>query len=208
MATASPVTVKRLQDGLLFVSTDYVSGNIGLDWNQVKSVQSTAIYRIVLTNGKRLEGKIEKYSIDSPTTQDFSIREATEETQVPSLQIVSIDSRSPTFWRQLQGDIDFGYSFTGGNSQSTLNSDTSAAYKTPRWEVATSFDSTFSGQPGSSETNRQDFQGTFSKFLTLTIKLRNNFHLAFTFWDNFDSRPPLTARKNELGTSIGIGWSF
>jgi hypothetical protein len=131
MATASPVTVKRLQDGLLFVPTDYVSGNIGLDWNQVKSVQSTAIYRIVLTNGKRLEGKIEKYSIDSPTTQDFSIREATEETQVPSLQIVSIDSRSPTFWRQLQGDIDFGYSFTGGNSQSTLNSDTSGRTRPP-----------------------------------------------------------------------------
>jgi hypothetical protein len=123
-------------------------------------------------------------------------------------KFVSIDSRSPTFWRQLQGHIVFGYSFTSGNSQSTLNSDTSAAYKTPRWEVATSFDSTFSGQPGSSETNRQDFQGTFSKFLTLTIKLRNNFHLAFTFWDNFDSRPPLTARKNEPGTSIGIGWSY
>ena len=197
-----------------------------------------------------------------------------------------------------------------------MNSDTSAAYKTPRWEVATSFDSTFSGQPGASKTNRQDLQGTFSKFLnrnsyalalsdflhssqqdltlrttfggaygryvkrtttsnlawlvgvvyihesfgtsagnpsdqnmegllglqysyvrfnfgdlifrcgrsqgltvdagrvrvttnnSLTIKLKNNFHLAFTFWDNFDSRPPVTARKNELGTSTGIGWSF
>lgn len=123
--------VKRLQDGLLFVSTDYVSGNIGLHWNQVKSVQSTAIYRIVLTSGKRLEGKIEKYSSDSQTTQDFSIREATEETQVPSLQIVSIDSRSPTFWRQLQGEIDFGYSLTSGNSQSTLNSDTSGRTRSP-----------------------------------------------------------------------------
>ena len=307
--------VKRLQDGFLYVSTDYVSGSIGLDWNQVKSVQSTATYRIVLTNGKRLEGKIEKHSSDSSNTEDFLIREATEETQVLSLDIVSIDSRSPTFWRQLQGAIDFGYSFTSGNSQSTLNSDTTAAYKTPGWEVATSFDSTFSGQPGASKTNRQDFQGTFSKFLnrnsyvlalsdflhssqqdltlrttlggafgryvkrtttsnlawlvgvvyihesfgisagnpsdqnmegllglqysyvrfnfgefhsqlwafpgltdagrvrvttnnSLTIKLRNNFHLAFTFWDNFDSRPPVTARKNELGTSTGIGWSF
>jgi hypothetical protein len=42
----------------------------------------------------------------------------------------------------------------------------------------------------------------------LTIKLRNNFHLAFTFWDNYDSRPPTTAKKNALGTSTGIGWSF
>ena len=43
---------------------------------------------------------------------------------------------------------------------------------------------------------------------SLTIKLRNNFHLAFTFWDNFDSRPPVTAKKNELGISSGIGWAF
>src|SRR5271156_4272132 len=54
--------VKRLQNGLLYVETDYVSGNIGLDWNQVESVQSTATYRITLNNGKRLEGKIEKQS--------------------------------------------------------------------------------------------------------------------------------------------------
>ncbi|MGA7191938.1 MAG: DUF481 domain-containing protein [Candidatus Acidiferrales bacterium] len=307
--------VSKLKNGLLYVSTDYVSSDIGLDWNQVQSVQSTAIYRIVLTNGKRLEGKIEKRSSEHATTEDFSIREATEETQVPSLEIVSIDSRSPTFWQQLQGAIDFGYSFTSGNSQSSLNSNTSAAYKTPKWEAATSFDSTFSGQSGASKTNRQDFQGTYSKFLntnsyilglsdflhssqqdltlrttfggaygryvkrtttsnlawlaglvyihesfgttagnpsgqsmegvvglkysyvrfnfgefnsqvlafpgltdtgrlrvttnnSLTFKLRNNFHLAFTFWDNFDSRPPATAKKNELGTSTGIGWSF
>ena len=43
---------------------------------------------------------------------------------------------------------------------------------------------------------------------SLTIKLTNNFHLNFTFWDNFDSVPPPTARKNELGMSSGIGWSF
>jgi putative salt-induced outer membrane protein YdiY len=307
--------VKRLQNGLLYVSTDYVSGNIGLDWNQVKSVESAATYRIVLTNGERFEGKIEKKPSDDVQTEDFLIREASEETQVSSLEIVSIDSRSPTFWRQLQGAVDFGYSFTSGNNQSSLNSNTRAAYKTPGWEAATSFDSTFSGQPGASKTNRQDFQGTFSKFLSrnsyilalsdflhssqqdltlrttfggaygryvnrtttsnlswlagvvyihesfgtttgnpsgqnmegvvgleyryvrfnfgefnsqvlafpgltdtgrlrvttnnsLTINLRNNFHLAFTFWDNFDSRPPMRARKNELGTSTGIGWSF
>jgi len=307
--------VKSLQNGLLYVETDYVSGKIGLDWNQVQSVQSTATYRIVLNNGKRLEGKIEKNSGEGAKTEDFLIREATEEVQVPSAEIVSMDTKKPTFWRQLQGAIDFGYSFTSGNRQSTLNADTSAAYKTPGWEAATSFDSTFSGQSGASKTNREDLQATFSKFLNrnsfvaalsdflhssrqdlnlrttlgggygryfkrttnsnlawlggvafinesfntaigqpsgqnmeavvglqynyvrfnfgqfdsqvmvfpgltdsgrirattnnvVTIKLRNNFYLAFTFWDNFDSRPPVTAKKNELGTSTGIGWSF
>jgi putative salt-induced outer membrane protein YdiY len=307
--------VKRLQNGLLFIETDYVSGNIGLDWNQVQSVQSTAIYRIVLNNGQRLEGKIEKQSGEKAKTEDFLIREATEEVQVPSAEIVSIDTKKSTFWREVQGGIDFGYSFTSGNSQTTLNADTSAAYQTPGWKAATSLDSTFSGRSGASNTNREDLQASFTKFLSrnsfvaslsdflhsseqdlnlrttlgggygryllrttnstlswlggivyahesfnttagqpsdqnmeavvglqynyvrfnfgefdsqlqvfpgltdtgrvrlmtnnsLKIKLRNNFYLAFTLWDNFDSRPPVTARKNELGISSGIGWSF
>jgi hypothetical protein len=307
--------VKRLQNGLLMVETDYVTGPIALDWDQVESVQSSATFQIVLNNGKRLVGKFEKFSGDKTKEQDFLIHEATEETQVPSTSIAKIDSQKPTFWRQLQGAIDFGYSFTSGNSQSTFNADTSAAYRTAAWEAATSFDSTFGGQSGGSKTNREDLQTTFAKFLnrnsyvlalsdflhssqqdldlrttlggaygrylkrttnsnfswlggiayihesfdtiagqptnqnmeavvglqynlvrfnfgefdsqvltfpgltdagrvrlttnnSLTIKLRNNFHLAFTLWDNFDSSPPTTAKRNELGLSAGIGWSF
>jgi putative salt-induced outer membrane protein YdiY len=307
--------VKRLQNGLLYVETDYVSGNIALDWNQVQSVQSTAIYQILMNNGRRVEGKIEKESGGKLGTKDFLVREAIEEIRVPSATVVSIESTKSTFLRKLQGTIDFGYTFSSGNSQSTLNLDTSGAYKTQRWEVGTSFDSTFSGQSGASKTNREDSQTTFTKFLgrnsfveslsgflhssqqdltlrttlggaygrylkrttnssfswlggavyvkesfdtaagqpshqnleavvglkynsirfnfgefdshvfafpgltdagrlrlttnnSLTIKLKNNFHLAFSFWDNFDSQPPPTARKNELGVSTGIGWSF
>jgi putative salt-induced outer membrane protein YdiY len=307
--------VKRLANGLLFVETDYVAGNIGLDWNQVESVQSTATYRIVLNNGKRIEGKIEKVSRENAKEADFLIREATEEVQIPSAEIVSMETKKPTFWRQLQGSMDLGYSYSSGNSQTALDVNTNAAYRTPGWEATTAYDSTFGGQAGASKTNRQDFQATFAKYLNrnsyllalsdflhssrqdltlrttlgggygrylkrttntnlswiagvvfvnesfdvtaaqpsdqsaealvglqysmirfnfgefdsqlltfpgltdtgrirvttnnaLTIKLRNNFHLAFTFWDNFDSRPPATAKRNELGVSSGIGWSF
>jgi putative salt-induced outer membrane protein YdiY len=307
--------VKRLQNGLLYMQTDYVSGNVGLDWNQVKSVQSTATYRIVLNNGQRLVGKIEKVPAENVASEDFLIREATEDVQVPSAVVVSVDSSKPTFWRQLQGSVNFGYSYSSGNNQNTFDANTSAAYKTPKWEAATSFDSTFGGQSGGSKTNRQDVQGLFTYFLNrnsfvstlsdflhssqqdltlrttlgggygrylkrttsssfawlggivythetfdtsagqpsdqnieavvglryslvrfnfgefdsqvrvfpgltdagrvrvmtnnaLTIKLRNNFNLDFNFWDNFDSQPPATARRNELGISSGIGWAF
>ena len=307
--------VKRLQNGLLYVETDYVSGSVGLDWNQVQSVESSATYKIVLNDGNRLEGKIEKLPASEAQRSDFLIREAAEEERVTSAAVVSMETTKPTVWRQLQGTLDLGYSFSSGNNQSALNIDTSGAYKAPKWEVATSFDSTFSGQAGSSKTNREDVQASFERFLSrnsfleatsdflhssqqdlnlrttlgggygrylkrntnhnlswvggvvyanesfdtaagqpsghnieailgvqydfirfnfgeldsqiqafpgltdagrirlktnnsLTIKLRNNFHLAFTFWDNSDSEPPPTAKKNELGVSSGVGWSF
>ena len=108
--------VKRLENGLLFIETDYVSGNIGLDWNQVQSVESSATYRIVLNDGRRLEGKIEKHTVGKEKKEDFVIREATEEEEVPSAEIFSLDTKKPTFWRELQGAIDVVYSFTSGNS--------------------------------------------------------------------------------------------
>jgi putative salt-induced outer membrane protein YdiY len=43
---------------------------------------------------------------------------------------------------------------------------------------------------------------------SLTIALTNKFHFTVSFWDNFDSKPPSTAKKNELGISSGIGWKF
>jgi hypothetical protein len=58
--------------------------------------------------------------------------------------------------------------------------------------------------PGMSDLGRVRF--TTSD--TLSVKLSNNFHFNFSFWDNFDSRPPLGARKNANGLSTGLGWTF
>ena len=81
--------VKRLENGLLYVETEYASGNLALDWNQVKSIQSTATYRIVLNNGHRLNGKIEKHSAEEVQGPDFLIHEATEEVQIAATDIVA-----------------------------------------------------------------------------------------------------------------------
>lgn len=43
---------------------------------------------------------------------------------------------------------------------------------------------------------------------SLRYKLVHELNLQFTFWDNFDSKPPVDAKKNELGVSTTFGWSF
>jgi hypothetical protein len=48
----------------------------------------------------------------------------------------------------------------------------------------------------------------FTANTMLTVKLSNNFHLNFSFGDNFDSRPPLSAQKNATGLSTGLDWPF
>ena len=61
------------------------------------------------------------------------------------------------------------------------------------------------GFPGLSDTGR--LRATTKT--TFSVKLVNNFHTDFSFWDNFDSHPPIsTAKRNELGITNSLGWTF
>jgi putative salt-induced outer membrane protein YdiY len=306
--------VKRLQNGLLYIETVYVSGSVGVDWSQVERIESTANYQVTLVSGTRITGKIEK-AAPGEGDKNFVIREPNGEHRYSSTEIASIDSDKPSFWRQLKGSVDGGYSFTSGNSQSSFSTDANATYTKEKWSATAAFDSSFGGQSGGSKTNkiegqfggerflnRNSFLACLSDFLhssqqdldlrstagggygrylirtadtnlgwvagavyinehfttgstqpsdnnvealiglqydsfkfnvgtfqsqvylfpgltdsgrvrlttnnSITIKLTNNFHLTFGFWDNFDSRPPVIAKRNELGISTNIGWSF
>jgi len=307
--------VKALQNGVLYVKTDYVDQNIGVDWAQVQSVESSAVYQVTLTNGAHLAGKIKRVSPEEEKGQEFVIESGGGATKVGASQVAEISTQKSTFLRQLTGSIDAGYSYTSGNSQKTINNDVSASYATPNWIAGVSLSTSFSGQAGAAKANRIDgtlngerflshnsYLGLYNDYLhssqqdldlritvgggygrywirsnttglrwilgavyanetfstvsgqpsdsnveglvgasydsyrfrfgeihlqaalfpgmsdagrirastnnTVKIKLVNNFYFALSFWDNYDSRPPATAKKNEFGASSSLGWSF
>lgn len=306
--------VKKLENGVLYISTDYFSGSIGLDWLQVARVQSTGGFQIVLKDGNRTAGTIEKVSEEEAPGKDFEIHAPAGEVHASSPDVVSIETQKKNFWRQLTGAIDFGVDFTSGNNQTALSSDASANYLTTKWMNGVTFNSSFSGQSGGSSSNLLEFQtldgyfmgknaflaglgdflhssqqnlalrttlgGGYGRFLlhtnhnilvwlagsvythenfqtgdqrpdqnvealfglqyqlfrfdrysmqsqllvypglsdygrirtttktTFSVKLVNNFHTDFSFWDNFDSRPSNDAKRNDLGVSNSIGWTF
>jgi len=307
--------VKKLENGVLYVSTDYFSGSVGMDWLQVEEIQSTGGFHVILKNGKRAEGTIEKISADKSPGKDFQVQTKHAVMRASALDVVSIEPRKSSFWDQLNGAIDIGYDFTSGNSQTSVTSDANATYLGTKWMGGFSFTSSFSGQPGAPKTNllevqtldgiflnhnsflmglgdflhssQQDLKlrttlgGGYGRFWlrtnhhwlvwlagaaythelfdsttsqpaeqnleallgvqyqlfrfdryslqsqllvypgltdagrirtttksTFTIKLSNNFHTDFSFWDNFDSRPPFNAKGNEMGITNSVGWSF
>jgi putative salt-induced outer membrane protein YdiY/sRNA-binding regulator protein Hfq len=307
--------VKGLQNGILYVKTDYVDDKIALDWRQVQGVESTAEYQITLVNGLRVTGKIKRFSKAPSADQEFLITSTSGNRYFPASAIAEISTQKDTFWRQLTGSVDAGYTFTSGNSQTTFNTDALATYTNPKWTASTALASSFNGQSDASKTNRIDGSLEVARFLShnsylgglndylhssqqdlnlrttlgggygrywirtstttfrwltgavytwesfstvsgqpndsnveafvggaydsyrfkfgeihlganlfpglsdfgrvrlttnnsLRIKLVNNFYFTMAFWDNFDSRPPSTAKKNELGISTSIGWSF
>jgi putative salt-induced outer membrane protein YdiY len=307
--------VKRLQEGVLYVQTDYFSGSVGLDWLQVEKVDSTATFQIVLSDGKRLSGRISKVDSGAGPGKDVMVSAEGVDIPLESTDVVEIQSQKQNFWRQLKGSIDLGYNYTSGNDQSSLSTNANAEYVAARWAAGASYTASFSGQTGGASSNLFEVQSFGERFLnrnsyvialsdflhssqqdlalrttvggaygryfirnnqnsfrwlvgvdytqakyqadidqptqknaelllgveyqlfhfdrytlqsqflvfpgisdfarvrfttndTLGIKLSNNFTLNFSFWDNFDSHPPLNAKQNAQGISTGLGWTF
>jgi putative salt-induced outer membrane protein YdiY len=307
--------VKRLEQGVLYIETDYFSGSVGIDWLQVEKVESKASFQIVTSDGKRLSGTFSKVESAAAPGKDVIVSSEGVEVPLAGTDVVQIGSQKQTFWRQLKGSIDLGYNYTSGNNQSSLSSSANAEYPTVHWAAGASYNASFSGQSGGTSTNLFEVQAFGERFLnrnslllglsdflhssqqdlnlrttlggaygryffrnnqsewkwiigadytraayqsgleqptqqnaelllgtayelfhfdryslraqllvfpgmsdagrirltttdTINVKLSNNFHWDFSFWDNFDSRPPVNAKKNAQGISTGLGWSF
>jgi putative salt-induced outer membrane protein YdiY len=307
--------VKRLEQGILYIETDYFSGSVGVDWAQIEKIESTATYQVILSGGKRLTGTISKVAAEAAADKDFTVRTVGNDVPVSGTDVVEISSQKQNFWRQLKGSIDLGYNFTSGNNQSSLSTDANAVYLAQHWGAGASYTASYNGQTSGTNTNlfetqlfgerflnrnsfliglsdflhssQQDLQlrttlgGGYGRYLkrtnqnelrwligldysqasyqsgimqpvqknaelllgaeyqlfhfdrytlqsqvlvfpglsdfgrvrfttnnTLSVKLVNNFYFNFTFWDNFDSRPPLNAQRNATGLSTGLGWKF
>lgn len=305
--------IKKLENGILYIETDYFSGSIGLDWLQVDKVQSTGNYQIILKDGSRVEGKIER-TRKSSESEDFVIHGESGNVRASSTDIVEIHPQKRRFWSQVTGDVNLGYSFTSGNNQTSFNFGTAASYLSTKYFGSASLTSNFSGQSGGNQTNLAEVQTLGGRFITrnsvvigltdflhssqqdlelrstlgggygkywvhtnhqnllwsggaaytheqfesagatatdsaeaflgleyrlfefdrynlhaqtlfypgltdaprfrltskfgFNVKLVGKFHTDIQFWNNFDSHPPFNTKRNEMGISNSLGWTF
>jgi hypothetical protein len=112
--------IVQLERGRLVFKTDD-AGTLYLEWDKLSSVVAKRIVEVLTTNGSRYLGSLGR-------TADRSIAVVTAEGEVP-LQMSEVTLITPierSFWRQLDGSIDAGFSYTrsSGVAQLNLNSDT------------------------------------------------------------------------------------
>ena len=82
--------VKKLEQGVLYIETDYFSGSVGVDWLQVEKVESKATFQIVLSDGKRISGSISKEAVSVPG-EDFKVHAPTADVPVSGTDVVQIE---------------------------------------------------------------------------------------------------------------------
>ncbi|MGH9482072.1 MAG: DUF481 domain-containing protein [Terriglobales bacterium] len=307
-------TLKKMDAGELYIQTTYYQGKLPVDWHQVASIQAAERFQVLLVNGERLIGRIEKLAPPAPPAADFEVYQSGGTVWAAARDVVWIHPEKPTFLRQLTGNVGAGAGFTSGNNQHSLYVNAQTSYATPAWQAGGTYSGTFNGQPGARKTNTQNagvegewflrprsfliaylaalhsrqqkisllsaYGGGYGFYFvrrsnafwnvfggaaylrerftvagrplqqavaallgtqldllrfnvgevqsqlallpvasqggrllltntnSLGIKLPNNFYFTFSAWDNFNSRPPPSSNRNELGLNTTIGYSF
>jgi hypothetical protein len=110
--------IVRLERGRLEFKTDD-AGTLYLEWDKLSRLVTTRLVEVLTTDGRRFLGSL------GPAA-DRSITVVTSEVSLQMSEVTLITPIGTSFWRQLDGSIDAGFSYTksSGVAQLNVNSDT------------------------------------------------------------------------------------
>ena len=306
--------IKSLQRGELIFKSDYMVDSVHLDWKRVKELESKDTYIVTLSSGDRVTGRIARVP-GASEGEEFQVLALEGTVRVKSPEVIAIQQRETSFWDQLTGSVNYGLSFSSGNSSINSSLGASVAYYTAKNSVYLGTTSQFDSQANATNTNRFTFDSRYGHQLTerwlaggivallksnqqdldlrssygglvgrkmvqtdrtsllflggavysheryfpqvgsapasnaeallgftfstfrfktvdissqtlifpslsdpgrvrvgsqsnLAIELFRNFNWGFQFYENFDSRPPVVAPRNDLGVTTSLGWKF
>jgi putative salt-induced outer membrane protein YdiY len=159
--------IKDLEHGELVFKSDYMKDSVRLDWERVESLRSQDIFIVSLSDGRRLTGNIERSATLDSDQLDFMVATEGSPVRIPSGSIIGIQQQEVSFWDQLTGSVNYGFSFAGGNSKN-VNSSLAAdvGFNTEKNSIRLATSSQFDSQNQSNDTNRVTFDSQYTRALT------------------------------------------
>jgi hypothetical protein len=157
--------IKGLQSGELRIKSDYMAEAVRLDWAKVERLESKSTFMIWLVNGKLVTDVMRLLPTNSGEVANFVIGNSGQSMRVHQLDVIRIAPADRRFWKQLEGSIDFGFSFTSGNDQYQTHLAATTTYRTGNHSFTTSIDSAFSGQTEGTSLTRNQFNFDYRKQL-------------------------------------------
>jgi putative salt-induced outer membrane protein YdiY len=158
--------IRGLQRGELSFKAGYMKDSVRLDWNRVERLESQDQFIVALVNGRRYAGRIEKIEGEQATKSEFRIVSDKESFEVSQSEVITIQQREASFWKQWTGSVDYGFSFSGANSQATSSASADVAYNTPSYAIDLSTSSQLTAQSKGPNTARYTFTGQYTRNLT------------------------------------------
>jgi hypothetical protein len=98
--------------GVLKAKTDGM-GTVTIEWNKILRISSPAIYEVELSTGLRYFG-----TLSSPAPGKLFVSGGPAGVVFDFADVVSLVPLDQSFWRQLDGSVDVGYTFTQADQRS------------------------------------------------------------------------------------------
>jgi len=158
--------IKSLEHGELKFKSSYMLDPVVLNWPSVARLESKDNYIIVLASGRVLTARIQLDAAAGTNERSFVMRVGTDSVGVKQTEVIKIRLAEQNFWSQLNGSIDYGFSYTSGNSQYQTQLTVSTIYNGHGYVAGGDVSSVFSGQSQGASTRRNTFNGKYWKLFT------------------------------------------
>jgi hypothetical protein len=121
--------VKSLDRGRLEFSTDD-AGTLYLEWDKLVSVVATRQVEVVTNDGRRFLG-----SLSRADARWISVVGPDSSAALQMSEVTIIRPIGTSFWRKLDGSVDFGFSYTRSSGVAQLNVNTDTVYRRPASQI-------------------------------------------------------------------------
>jgi hypothetical protein len=190
--------IKTMDAGAIYVSLDYVNGNIAVEWARLARLDSPNLFLIALDDGTVYNGRISIHPVEGTDSvlvviTDTDGRVATFDKS----RIAAFSSTGASFWGRLNGSISSGVSYAKGNETTTYNISSAVNYPRPRWSASLGFNSNFSSSTGADAATRNQLQFTAGHLL----RWNNWFYSGFA--NGLQSSEQQISLQTNLGGGVG-----
>ena len=153
--------LKNMDRGVLTIETDYSDDDFKIEWDGITEIYTTSYFLITLTDGTRLNGKLE--SSEQGKISITTEYEGTIETEPHT--IVYLKSIDRGFLDQVYASIDIGLDLTKANNFKQFSVRSTMGYLAERYSVDLFLNSLNTWQDETDDIKRTEGGATFKYYL-------------------------------------------
>jgi hypothetical protein len=141
--------IKGLNEGILYVSFDYIKGTTQVNWLKVHHIESKQLFLVKTEDGNAYVGTLSTAETEEARPMNIEIVDGkNENTVVERQQVVDMYQTSDNFWHRLNGSINSGMTYSKANASRQYNFSSDASYPRERWGAAASYTSSLTANTG------------------------------------------------------------
>ncbi|MGB0836968.1 MAG: DUF481 domain-containing protein [Flavobacteriaceae bacterium] len=184
--------IKKLDKGVLTVSTSYSDSDFKIEWEKVTYISSKVHFLVSTSDGRRFEGYLK-------TLSNGKIQVRTSEDEVYSYtkaQIIYLNTLKDRFLDQAYASFDIGLNITKSNNYRQLSFNSNMGYLGKKWSTDISYSGLNSIQDNAADISRQNGSLSLRYYLPRDYFIVGSLSTLSNTEQNLDFR---------LNSSAGIG---